>query len=154
MKAASKVFTAIIFIFLFAPIAILVVFSFNDAKSLSVFSGFSFRWYKELMIDSSTLESVRNTLILAVVATVAGCIIGLVCGILNTIPYSRHDNMLKKVVLKVIRVIVRVYVEVFRGTPMVLQAVFIYFGLPYFTDARMQFKGNTFISRTKNFSVG
>ena len=43
MKAASKVFTAIIFIFLFAPIAILVVFSFNDAKSLSVFSGFSFR---------------------------------------------------------------------------------------------------------------
>ena len=93
--------------------------------------------------SSVYLRGIRNTLILAVVATVAGCIIGLVCGILNTIPYSRHDNMLKKVVLKVIRVIVRVYVEVFRGTPMVLQAVFIYFGLPYFTDARMQFKGNS-----------
>ena len=76
MKAASKVFTAIIFIFLFAPIAILVVFSFNDAKSLSVFSGFSFRWYKELMIDSSTLESVRNTLILALAATGISTVMG------------------------------------------------------------------------------
>lgn len=76
MKAASKLFTAIIFIFLFAPIAILVVFSFNDAKSLSVFSGFSFRWYKELMIDSSTLESVRNTLILALAATGISTVMG------------------------------------------------------------------------------
>lgn len=76
MKAVSKVFTAIIFIFLFAPIAILVVFSFNDAKSLSVFSGFSFRWYKELMIDSSTLESVRNTLILALAATGISTVMG------------------------------------------------------------------------------
>ena len=41
MKPASKVFTALIMIFLFAPIVILLVFSFNEAKSLSVFSGFS-----------------------------------------------------------------------------------------------------------------
>ncbi|MBQ7816621.1 MAG: amino acid ABC transporter permease, partial [Oscillospiraceae bacterium] len=85
----------------------------------------------------------RNTLILAVVATLIGCIIGLVCGILNTIPYSKNDNFAKRAVLRLIRIIVRVYVEVFRGTPMVLQAVFIYFGLPYFTDAQMQFKGNS-----------
>lgn len=76
MKAASRIFTAVILIFLFAPIAILVVFSFNDAKSLSVFSGFSFRWYRELMIDSSTLESVRNTLILALAATGISTIMG------------------------------------------------------------------------------
>ncbi len=93
--------------------------------------------------SSVYLRGIRNTLILAVVATVIGCIIGLVCGILNTIPYSKNDNFVKRVILRLIRIVVRIYVEVFRGTPMVLQAVFIYFGLPYFTDAQMQFKGNS-----------
>ena len=83
----------------------------------------------------------RNTLILAVIATLVGCIIGLVCGVLNTIPYTRQDNIFKRIVLKLIRIIVRVYVEVFRGTPMVLQAVFIFYGLPYFTDGSIAFKG-------------
>ena len=46
MKTASKIYPALMFLFLFAPIAILIVFSFNDAKSLSVFSGFSLRWYR------------------------------------------------------------------------------------------------------------
>ena len=88
------------------------------------------------------LTGIRNTLILAIVATLIGCIIGLICGILNTIPYSKNDNIVKRFVLKFIRVIVRAYVEIFRGTPMVLQAVFIYFGLPYFTDAQVAFRGN------------
>ena len=54
MKPAAKVYTAIIMIFLFAPIAILLVFSFNEAKSLSVFSGFSLNWYRELFRDAET----------------------------------------------------------------------------------------------------
>ena len=85
------------------------------------------------------LNGVKNTLILALMATVIGCVIGLVCGILNTIPYSRSDSLPKRFVLKLIRVVVRIYVEVFRGTPMVLQAVFIFYGLPYFTDNAMRF---------------
>ena len=85
------------------------------------------------------LNGVKNTLILALVATAIGCIIGLVCGILNTIPYSKSDSPLKRFVLKLIRVLVRIYVEVFRGTPMVLQAVFIFYGLPYFTDNALRF---------------
>ena len=93
--------------------------------------------------SSFYLKGIRNTLILAIVATLIGCLIGLVCGILNTIPYSKNDNFAKRALLRLIRIVVRVYVEVFRGTPMVLQAVFIYFGLPYFTDAQMQFKGNS-----------
>jgi len=93
--------------------------------------------------SSFYLKGIRNTLILAIVATLIGCIIGLICGILNTIPYSKNDNFAKRAILRIIRIVVRVYVEVFRGTPMVLQAVFIYFGLPYFTDAQMQFKGNS-----------
>ena len=87
------------------------------------------------------LNGVKNTLILAVIATAIGCIIGLVCGVLNTIPYVKNDPLWKRVVLKIIRIIVRIYVEIFRGTPMVLQAVFIYYGLPYFTDGQVSFSG-------------
>ena len=58
---------------------------------------------------------------------------------LNTIPYTKSDHPLKRFVLRLIRVIIRVYVEVFRGTPMVLQAVFLYYGLPYFTDNAVRF---------------
>ena len=78
------------------------------------------------------LQGIANTLILAVTATLIGCIIGFFCGILQTIPYGPNDNILKKILLKLIRIIIRVYVEVFRGTPMILQAVFIYYGMPYF----------------------
>lgn len=89
----------------------------------------------------SYLNGVKNTLILAIVATLLGCIIGLVCGVLNTIPYSKNDPAWKRFLLKAIRVLVRIYVEIFRGTPMVLQAVFIYYGLPYFTDGSVVFSG-------------
>ena len=91
------------------------------------------------------LNGIKNTLILALVATAIGCVIGLVCGILNTIPYSKSDSPLKRFVLKLIRVLVRIYVEVFRGTPMVLQAVFIFYGLPYFTDNAVKFT-NTWLA--------
>ena len=87
----------------------------------------------------SYVTGICNTLVLALVATVIGCIIGFVCGVLNTIPYTDRDPLPKRILLKLIRIIVRVYVEVFRGTPMVLQAVFLYYGLPYFTDNALKF---------------
>ncbi len=76
MKLSSKIYTALIFVFLFAPIAILIVFSFNAAKSLSVFSGFSLSWYRELFHDSETLGSVRNTLILALSSSIISTVMG------------------------------------------------------------------------------
>ena len=76
MKTASRIYTALVMIFLFAPIAILLVFSFNDSKSLSVFSEFSFRWYRELFRDSETLGAVRNTLVLAVSAALISTVMG------------------------------------------------------------------------------
>mgnify|MGYP002610420545 CR=1 FL=1 len=88
---------------------------------------------------NSYLTGIQNTLILALAATAIGCIIGFACGILNTIPCSKNDPLPKRILLKLVRIIVRVYVEVFRGTPMVLQAVFIYYGLPYFTDNTLKF---------------
>ena len=76
MKRASKIYTALIMIFLFAPMVILLVFSFNEAKSLSVFSGFSLKWYRELFRDDETLKAVANTLILAVLAAFVSTVMG------------------------------------------------------------------------------
>ena len=85
------------------------------------------------------LKGAGDTLLLALIATAAGCIIGLFCGILQTLSYSKNDHVIKKILINVIKVIVRIYVEVFRGTPMILQAVFIYFGLPYLTGNSLRF---------------
>lgn len=105
-------------------------------KLIELFEDVSKLWMKYYPMY---LNGIKNTLILALVATFIGCVIGLVCGILNTIPYSKNDNIFKRFFLRLIRIMVRVYVEVFRGTPMVLQAVFIYYGLPYFTNNTVHF---------------
>ena len=86
------------------------------------------------------ISGIEKTLILALVATVIGCIIGFICGVLNTIPCGRNDSPVKRFFVGLVRVIVRIYVEVFRGTPMMLQAVFIYYGLPYFTNNAVTFQ--------------
>ncbi len=95
----------------------LVQLADDIAKLWSVYGG----WSGQYMVG------IRRTLLLAVAATVIGCLIGLLCGILNTIPYNKNDHIVKRFFLKLIRVVVRIYVEVFRGTPMILQAVFIFY---------------------------
>ncbi len=109
-------------------------------KFVKLFQDMSELW--EVYRDAY-FSGMLNTILMALAATAIGCVIGLVCGILNTIPYSKQDHPVKRVVLKLIRAIVRIYVEVFRGTPMVLQAVFIFYGLPYFSDGSVAFKGNS-----------
>ena len=89
---------------------------------------------------SSYLTGMGRTLLLAVIATLAGCVIGFACGVVQTIPCSKNDFFLKRALLGLVRGILRAYIEIFRGTPMILQAVFIYFGLPYFTNNAMQFR--------------
>lgn len=78
---------------------------------------------------SNYLRGAAITIIIAVVCTFVGCVIGLLCGILQTIP--KTGNPVRRFLLAVVRAIIRVYVEVFRGTPMILQAVMIYFGAAY-----------------------
>jgi His/Glu/Gln/Arg/opine family amino acid ABC transporter permease subunit len=83
------------------------------------------------IIDRSGMAMLRgavNTLIISFVGTALGCLIGFIVGVINTIPIEKNDHILKKVVLRVTRFIIFVYVEVFRGTPMMAQAFFIYFG--------------------------
>lgn len=76
MAPISKLYVFLIMVFLYAPIVVMIFFSFNESASTGVFTGFSLRWYKSLMNDSATINALKNTLILAVassgVATVMG----------------------------------------------------------------------------------
>lgn len=77
----------------------------------------------------SYLKGAGTTIVIAVVSTFIGCIIGFLCGIIQTIPVDKkRDPLWKRIVLKIVNIILRIYVEVFRGTPMIVQAVFIYYG--------------------------
>lgn len=76
----------------------------------------------------SLLRGAGTTLLIAFIGTLIGCLIGFLCGVIKTIPVSKKDSIVKKVILKIVNFIIDVYVEVFRGTPMMVQAMFIYYG--------------------------
>lgn len=75
-KIPSKIYIAIIFLFLYAPIFVLIVFSFNSTKSRSVFSEFTFKWYTELFRDTEIMTALGNTLLVAVLSSIIATIIG------------------------------------------------------------------------------
>ena len=76
MKTLSRIYTALIMVFLYAPMAVMIVFSFNSSRSTSVFGGFSTQWYGELLNDSSTIEALKNTLILAILSSLIATVLG------------------------------------------------------------------------------
>ena len=86
------------------------------------------------------LTGALRTIELALVATAIGCIIGLACGIIQTIPCTKQDPLIKRVLLGLVKAIVRIYVEVFRGTPMIIQAILIFYALPYFSNNAINFE--------------
>ena len=77
----------------------------------------------------SMLQGAGVSLKIALVGTLVGCIIGFAVGIVQTIPSERGDNPVKRAVLWAVKLILNAYVEFFRGTPMMAQAMFIYYGL-------------------------
>ena len=76
----------------------------------------------------SLLQGAGRTLVIAIIGTAIGCLIGFIVGIIQTIPVSKNDNLFKKIILRIVKIILAIYVEVFRGTPMMVQAMFIYYG--------------------------
>ncbi len=75
-KILSKVYLALVMLFLYAPIFVLIVFSFNTTKSRSVISGFTFDWYVKLFHNELILGSLWNTIIVAVIASILATILG------------------------------------------------------------------------------
>ena len=76
MKKFSRFYIGLILFFLFAPIAVMIVFSFNGGKSTAVLTGFSFKWYLELFKNSEILNALKNSLILAVASSAIATVIG------------------------------------------------------------------------------
>lgn len=77
----------------------------------------------------SMLQGAGTSLKIALVGTLAGCVIGFAAGIVQTIPAQRGDNPAKRGLLWIVKAVLNAYVEFFRGTPMMAQAMFIYYGL-------------------------
>lgn len=80
-KITSNVYLSAIFVFLYAPIFALILFSFNDSKSMAKWQGFTFKWYQELMHNEAILSALRTTILVAVVASIAATIIGTISAI-------------------------------------------------------------------------
>ena len=76
MKIASKIYTALIFVFLYAPIAVMILFSFNGSSSTAVLDGFSLRWYGELFSNRAAGEALLNTLWLALLSASIATVLG------------------------------------------------------------------------------
>ena len=72
----KRFYLLIIFVFLYTPIVTLMVFSFNDSKSMGQWKGFTLRWYQELMQNDRILLALKTTLLIAVIASVVATIIG------------------------------------------------------------------------------
>ena len=81
MKKLGKIYMALVFLFLYVPIFVLIVFSFNETKSRSVFSGFTLDWYVRLFNNKIIITSLINTIIIAVIASIVSTILGTLAAI-------------------------------------------------------------------------
>ena len=76
----------------------------------------------------SFLRGAASSMLIALVGTAIGCVIGFAVGIIQTIPVEKKDSAVKKILLGILKFILNAYVEIFRGTPMMAQAMLIYYG--------------------------
>ena len=96
-SAASKVILTLTLLFFYLPILYIIVFSFNDSRSLTKFSGFSLRWYEKMFADSTMMEAVLYTVIIAVIATVVATVVGTI----TAIGLSKSRKVVQKMVERI-----------------------------------------------------
>ena len=77
-NTAKKIYIALIFLFLYAPIATLMVLSFNASKTRAKWGGFTFKWYTRLIQNDDILKALGNTLLIALLSSVIATVIGTV----------------------------------------------------------------------------
>ena len=119
MKKLSKIYMALVLMFLYVPIFVLIVFSFNSTKSRSVFTGFTFDWYAKLFQNELILTSLVNTIVIAVCASVISTIIGT----LAAIGITRMRKFTKAAVLNVTNIPI-INPEIVTGVSLMLLFVF------------------------------
>ena len=87
----------LVLLFIYLPIAYVVLFSFNESKSLSNFTGFSLRWYENMLEDRTMLESIQTTVLVAVIATLVSTFVGT----LTAIGLSKSRRIIRSLVLEI-----------------------------------------------------
>lgn len=81
MKHLHRLFIGIMLLFLYAPLIVMMFFSFNSAKSTAVFEGFSLKWYEQLLYDGESIAALQNTLILAILSAVIATLLGTIAAV-------------------------------------------------------------------------
>ena len=120
MSPLSKLYVAFIMMLLYAPIVVMIVFSFNASASTSVMTGFSFKWYESLLHDSATINALKNTLILAVSSSLIATVMGTAAAVgINVF----RNKFVKKTVMGVTN-IPMMNPEIVTGISMMLLFVF------------------------------
>ena len=121
MKTLSRIYNTLIFAFLYAPIVVLIIFSFNDSKSRSIWNGFSLRWYETLFYDEEIREALGVTLQVAILSALFATVIG----VLAAVGIHALNKKLRKVFLTVNN-LPMVNPEIVTGISLMLLFVFIY----------------------------
>ena len=122
MKILSRIYIALILLFLYAPIAVMVVFSFNSSSSVWVLEGFSTRWYEGLGNDTSMLTALQHTLIIAVLSAIISTVLGTAAAVgINAI----KRKFSKKIIMSVTQ-IPMMNADIVTGISLML--LFIFFG--------------------------
>lgn len=96
-SVGSKIILTLTMLFFYLPILYIIIFSFNDSRSLTKFGGFSLRWYEKMFADSTMMEAVLYTVIIAVIATVVATVVGTI----TAIGLSKSRKVVQKMVERV-----------------------------------------------------
>ena len=96
-SVGSKIILTLTMLFFYLPILYIIVFSFNDSRSLTKFSGFSLRWYEKMFADSTMMEAVLYTVIIALIATVVSTVVGTI----TAIGLSKSRKVVQKMVERI-----------------------------------------------------
>ena len=96
-SVGSKIILTLTMLFFYLPILYIIVFSFNDSRSLTKFGGFSLRWYEKMFADSTMMEAVLYTVIIAVIATVVSTVVGTI----TAIGLSKSRKVVQKMVERI-----------------------------------------------------
>ena len=96
-SVGSKIILTLTMLFFYLPILYIIIFSFNDSRSLTKFGGFSLRWYEKMFADSTMMEAVLYTVIIAVIATAVATVVGTI----TAIGLSKSRKVVQKMVERI-----------------------------------------------------
>ena len=96
-SVGSKIILTLTMLFFYLPILYIIVFSFNDSRSLTKFGGFSLRWYEKMFADSTMMEAVLYTVIIALIATIVSTVVGTI----TAIGLSKSRKVVQKMVERI-----------------------------------------------------